>query len=85
MIRILQTGQYFTQNDHFLHNHLSDLAEILTASLYYEYFTLVKFQGINVFHPEISIYRANLGKKGILGPVYKIHDTGRWQEIDPTP
>ena len=28
---------------------------------------------------------ANLGKKGNLGLVCKIHDTGRWQKIDPMP
>ena len=35
-------GQYFTQNAYFLHNHLADFAEILTANLYYQYLPLVK-------------------------------------------
>ena len=66
---ILQTGQYFTNNAHFMYNYLSDFPEILTAScLYCQYLTLVQIS--SQYHFPILRYR-NLGpdraKRAIWG------------------
>ena len=49
MVGILQTGPYFTQNAHFLHNHWSDFADILQQACITNTYHWSKFQVNSIF------------------------------------
>ena len=48
-VGILQAGQYINRNSQLPDNRLSDLAEILPTSLFWQYLTLVKIQVNSTF------------------------------------